>query len=175
MIFQPVFSIPNIYIMAPSKQTKTAKNKTAKKTKVKTNPKKGSKTKTKTKKTTNTQKANKNAIVLVYADWCPHCQTMKPEWNEMKNRLGANIETIEIEDSDFDKDTKIRELEDRKLKGEHLEIFGYPTMFKIQNGRADYYGGNRTADAMTEWAKSRVGGYIKSKVRTTNRSITSKR
>lgn len=163
--------------MAPSKQTKAAKNKTAKKTKVKTNSKKGSKTKTKTKtkKRTNTQNANKNAIVLVYADWCGHCNQMKPEWNEMKNRLGANIETIEIEDSDFDKEMKIRELEDRKLKGEKLEILGYPTMFKIQNGRADYYGGNRTADAMTEWAKSRVGGYIKSKVRTTNRSITSKR
>lgn len=162
--------------MAPVKQTKTAKNKTAKnnkKSKAKSNKKKESKTKTR--KRTNTQKANKNAIVLVYADWCPHCQTMKPEWNEMKNRLGANIETIEIEDSDFDKDMKIREIEDSKLNGEHLEIFGYPTMFKIHNGRADYYGGNITVDAMTEWANSRVGGYIKSKVRTTNRSIRSKR
>ena len=100
---------------------------------------------------------------------------MKPEWNEMKNRLGANIETIEIEDSDFDKDMKIRDIEDRKLNGEQLEIRGYPTMFKIHNGRADYYGGNRTVDAMTEWANSRDGGYIKSKIRTTNRSIRSKR
>ena len=162
--------------MAPVKQTKTAKNKTAKnnkKSKAKTNKKKESKSKTK--KRTNTQKVNKNAIVLVYADWCPHCQTMKPEWNEMKNRLGANIETIEIEDSDFDKDDKIRDIQDRELNGEQLEIFGYPTMFKIQNGRADYYGGNRTADAMTEWANTHTGGYIKSKIRTTNRSIRSKR
>lgn len=162
--------------MAPSKQNKPSNNKTAKnnkKSKAKSNKKKGSKTKTK--KRTNTQMAKKNAIVLVYADWCPHCRTMKPEWNEMKNRLGANIETIEIEDSDFDKDDKIRDIQDRELNGEQLEIFGYPTMFKIQNGRADYYGGNRTADAMTEWANARTGGYIKSKIRTTNRSIRSKR
>jgi len=162
--------------MAPSKQNKPTNNKTAKnnkKSKAKSNKKKGSKTKTK--KRTNTQKENKNAIVLVYADWCTYCRQMKPEWNEMKNRLGANIETIEIEDSDFDKDMKIRDIEDRKLNGEQLEIRGYPTMFKIHNGRADYYGGNRTVDAMTEWANSRVGGYIKSKIRTTNRSIRSKR
>ena len=162
--------------MAPVKQTKPAKNKTAKnnkKSKAKSNKKKGSKTKTK--KRTNTQKENKNAIVLVYADWCTYCRQMKPEWNEMKNRLGANIETIEIEDSDFDKDMKIRDIEDRKLNGEQLEIRGYPTMFKIHNGRADYYDGNRTVDAMTEWANYRVGGYIKSKIRTTNRSIRSKR
>jgi len=162
--------------MAPVKQTKPTNNKTAKnnkKSKAKSNKKKGSKTKTK--KRTNTQKENKNAIVLVYADWCTYCRQMKPEWNEMKNRLGANIETIEIEDSDFDKDMKIRDIEDRKLNGEQLEILGYPTMFKIHNGRADYYGGNRTVDAMTEWANSRDGGYIKSKIRTTNRSIRSKR
>ena len=161
--------------MAPVKQTKTAKNKTAKnnkKSKAKTNKKKGSKSKTK--KRTNTQKVNKNAIVLVYADWCSYCNQMKPEWNEMKNRLGANIETIEIEDSDFDKDTKIRDIQDRELNGEPLEILGYPTMFKIQNGRADYYGGNRTADAMTEWPNTRTGGYIKSKIRKSNRSIRSK-
>ena len=57
-------------------------------------------------------------MFLVYADWCTYCRQMKPEWNEMKNRLGANIETIEIEDSDFDKDMKIRDIEDRKLNGE---------------------------------------------------------
>lgn len=105
--------------MAPSKQNKPTNNKTAKnnkKSKAKSNKKKGSKTKTK--KRTNTQKENKNAIVLVYADWCTYCRQMKPEWNEMKNRLGANIETIEIEDSDFDKDMKIRDIEDRKLNGE---------------------------------------------------------
>lgn len=163
--------------MAPTKSTKqnksikrknTKKNKTAK---ANTKPKSNTKPKTKTKRTKPQQKSQ---LVLVYADWCPHCQTMKPEWNEMKNRLGADVETMEIEDSDFDKDMKLKTLEEQKLNGEHLEIYGYPTLFKIQNGRADYYGGNRTADAMTEWAKTTYGGYIKSKLRASNRSIRSK-
>tara|TARA_B110000285_G_scaffold172148_1_gene192794 strand:+ start:3979 stop:4482 length:504 start_codon:yes stop_codon:yes gene_type:complete len=164
--------------MAPVKPTKTAKNKTAKnktakksrKTKAKSNNKKESKNK----KRTNTQNVNKNAIVLVYADWCTYCKQMKPEWNEMKTRLGANMETIEIEDSDFDKDQKIRDIEEHKLNGEQLEIFGYPTMFKIHNGHVDYYGGSRTLDAMTEWATTTKGGYIKSKLKAANRSIRHK-
>ena len=162
--------------MAPVKPTKTAKKKTAKnktakksrKTKAKSNNKKESKNKTKKPTTTQT------AIVLVYADWCTHCNAMKPDWNNMKNRLGANMDTIEIEDSDFDKDQKIRDIEEHKLNGEHLDILGYPTMFKIHNGHVDYYGGSRTLDAMTEWATTTKGGYIKSKLKATNRSIRHK-
>ena len=166
--------------MAPAK-TKSDKRKTAKNTKGKPAKKKEIKTKksnkTKKEKKTKQEKKTKDesTIVLMYANWCPHCQTMKPEWNEMKNRLGMDIETIEIEDSDFDKDTKIRDIEDNKLKGEHIEIMGYPTMFKVHNGHTDYYGGSRTASEMIKWAKSHKGGYVKSKIRAVNRSIRSKR
>ena len=165
--------------MAPAKNT-TSKKKSTKNTKATPAKKKENKTK-KTNKTKKAKKSNKkktkdeSTIVLVYANWCPHCQTMKPEWNEMKNRLGMDIETIEIEDSDFDKDTKIRDIEDNKLKGEHIEIMGYPTMFKVHNGHTDYYGGSRTASEMIKWAKSHKGGYVKSKIRAVNRSIRSKR
>ena len=148
--------------MAPAK-TKSSKNKTAKNSKGKPVKKGTDKTKPakkKTKKVTSKKTKDESTIVLVYANWCPHCQTMKPEWNEMKNRLGMDIETIEIEDSDFDKDMKIRDIEDNKLNGEHIEIVGYPTMFKVHNGHADYYGGSRTASDMITWAKSHKGGYV---------------
>ena len=165
--------------MAPAKNT-TTKKKSTKNTKATPVKKKANKTK-KENKTKKAKKSNKkktkdeSTIVLIYANWCPHCQTMKPEWNEMKNRLGMDIETIEIEDSDFDKDMKIRDIEDNKLKGEHIEIMGYPTMFKVHNGHTDYYNGSRNASDMITWAKSHNGGYVKSKIRAANRSIRSKR
>jgi len=159
--------------MAPAKNT-TSKTKSTKNTKATPVKKKANKTKKATKSNKKKTK-DESTIVLIYANWCPHCQTMKPEWNEMKNRLGMDIETIEIEDSDFDKDTKIRDIEDNKLKGEHIEIMGYPTMFKVHNGHTDYYGGSRTASEMIKWAKSHNGGYVKSKIKKTNRSIRSKR
>jgi len=159
--------------MAPAKNT-TSKKKSNKNTKATPVKKKANKTKKATKSNKKKTK-DESTIVLIYANWCPHCQTMKPEWNEMKNRLGMDIETIEIEDSDFDKDTKIRDIEDNKLKGEHIEIMGYPTMFKVHNGNADYYNGSRTASEMINWAKAHNGGYVKSKIKKTNRSIRSKR
>lgn len=161
--------------MAPAK-TKPSKNKTAKNSKGKPVKKGTDKTKpakNKTKKVTPKKNKDKCTIVLVYANWCTHCQRMKPQWDEMKNRLGMDIETIEIEDSDFDKDMKIRDI-DNKLNGEHIDVVGYPTMFKVHNGHADYYGGSRTASDMITWAKSHKGGYVKSKIRATNRSIRSK-
>lgn len=158
--------------MAQSKN-KSSKNKSSKNTKATPAKKNGNKTKKSTKsikKKTN----DESTIVFVYANWCSHCRDMKPEWNEMKNRLGMDIETIEIEDSDFDRDMKIRNIEDNKLKGEQIDIIGYPTMFKVYNGHADYYGGSRTASEMLKWAKSYKGGYVKSKIRAVNRSIRSK-
>mgnify|MGYP001191913568 CR=1 FL=1 len=158
--------------MAQSKN-KSSKNKSSKNTKATPAKKNGNKTKKSTK--SNKKKTNdESTIVFVYANWCSHCRDMKPEWNEMKNRLGMDIETIEIEDSDFDRDMKIRNIEDNKLKGEQVNIIGYPTMFKVHNGHADYYGGSRTANEMLKWAKSYKGGYIKSKIRAVNRSIRSK-
>ena len=33
------------------------------------------------------RKNEKPKLVLIYADWCIHCQTLKPQWNEMKAQL----------------------------------------------------------------------------------------
>lgn len=159
--------------MAQAKN-KTPKKKTNKKTKVAPVKNNNTTKKTTTKKNTPKKPKGKTTVVLVYANWCHHCQTMKPEWNEMKNRIGTDIETIEIEDSDFDKDMKLQDIKNSILNGEHVNIIGYPTMFKIQNGHADYYGGSRNASDMINWAKSYTGGYVKSKIKAMNRSIRSK-
>ena len=152
-----------------TKKTKSIKSKQAKSKSIKKRPN------SKTVKTAKPLPEPEDTIVLIYANWCPHCQSMKPQWNELKNQLGSTIETIEIEDSDFDKDIKLRNIENNKLNGEKIEVYGYPTMFKIKDGRADYYGGNRTASEMYSWVKGNIsGGYSKSKIRKSNFSIKSK-
>ena len=140
---------------------------------IKTPKSKGSKSKTAKSKKSLPKK--EDAVVLIYANWCPHCQTMKPEWNEMKNRLSSGIEIIEIEDSDFDKDIKISNIENTKLNGEKIEVYGYPTMLKIHGGRADYYSGSRNSTDMYNWVKNTIGGYSKSKIRKQNRSKSIKK
>ena len=152
-----------------SKKTKSIKSKQSKSKSIKKSPK------NKTIKTVKPLSEPEDTVVLIYANWCPHCQAMKPEWNELKNQLGSTAETIEIEDSDFDKDIKLHNIENQKLNGDKIQIYGYPTMFKIHNGHADYYGGNRTATEMYNWVKGNIsGGYSKSKIRKSNLSIKSK-
>jgi thiol-disulfide isomerase/thioredoxin len=84
----------------------------------------------------------------VYANWCGHCQHLKPEWKALKKSLSnARVKFIEIEESEsakrahFEKKNKIQ-----------LDVNGFPTIFKIHTNKpVEYYTGPRTADAMRAW------------------------
>ncbi len=154
-------------------QSKTSKKSLSK-------PEKTVKNKTRTKGKGKKSKSNKKlpaheekSVVLIYANWCPHCVSMKPEWDNMKSKLHNNIEVIEIEDSDFDKEVKLHNIQNNKLHNEELEVLGYPTMIKIQGGRAFYYDGDRISDKMYEWinAPTKKGGYKIKSIRKNNKSI----
>lgn len=90
-------------------------------------------------------------IGLIHASWCGHCQMLLPEWKKMKASMrGANYNYLEIEDSDPHKDRKIA-LVNSRLKGDKLAVNGYPTIYKVHNGKLEYYQGERTAHAMQKW------------------------
>jgi len=109
------------------------------------------------KKTLKNYKKPKMIIGLVYANWCGHCQALKPEWKKMKNNLKSskiknNHQFVEIEDSDIQKNHKMNQINTRLKKGEKLNVQGYPTIFKIKSGNLEYYKGGRTSDEMGNWA-----------------------
>jgi len=96
-------------------------------------------------------------IGLIYANWCGHCQALKPEWNKMKHNVMKTpsykkgfYRFIEIEDSDNDRDSKINDINSR-LTGEKLAANGYPTIFKIHGGNLQYFNGNRTSSELQSW------------------------
>jgi len=108
----------------------------------------------------NTKKKYSNPIVtvgLIYANWCGHCQALKPEWKKMKYNIMKTpsykkgmYKFIEIEDSDKMKDQKINNM-NSYLKGEKLTANGYPTIFKIKGGKLQYYTNDRTAPELQNW------------------------
>jgi thiol-disulfide isomerase/thioredoxin len=86
-------------------------------------------------------------IILYYANWCPHCQTMKPEWNKftdkLKNNKSVNVAEVESEFMD-------------SISPEHKNnMQGYPTIVGCNQGKkiADY-NGPRTSDDMIKFANS---------------------
>jgi thiol-disulfide isomerase/thioredoxin len=91
----------------------------------------------------------KTIIGKIYANWCGHCQALKPEWNKMKSLIkkDANIEIVEIEENENEKLNKLKE------RFPQLQINGYPTVFKIHpNKQIEYYTGNRLSFDMKKWA-----------------------
>lgn len=90
----------------------------------------------------------KTIIGKIYANWCGHCQSLKPEWNKMKSLIkkDANIQIVEIEENENDK------LNQLKKRYPHIQINGYPTIFKIPpNKQIEYYTGDRLAFDMKKW------------------------
>jgi thiol-disulfide isomerase/thioredoxin len=98
----------------------------------------------------NTRKRKSNIIVCkVYADWCGACTAAKPEWDKMTKKLHKkkNVNVFEIEEKQIE--PKLKELE--KAHNVKIDVTGYPTIFKISNGKLSYYEKERSADKMSEW------------------------
>jgi thiol-disulfide isomerase/thioredoxin len=93
-------------------------------------------------------------VGLIYANWCGHCQQLRPHWDKMKQNidrvlLRQNGEIIELEDSDPGRTEKMRQIHP------DLDVAGYPTIFKVtKDGKLHMYDGERIATKLTEWAIS---------------------
>jgi thiol-disulfide isomerase/thioredoxin len=112
-------------------------------------------------------------IGLIYANWCGHCQQLKPTWDKLKkhitNNYNKDFTIVEIEADQPDKSEQITKLE-QHLDGKKIETDGYPTIIKLMGGKVDYYGGNREFADLDAWVttgglavKDSVGGYNVSK------------
>lgn len=110
-----------------------------------------------------TRKNDKNPTKIIgkiYANWCGHCNALKPHWEKMKSDLKNNpIEIVEIEDSEVARLTAFK-------KKHGIQINGYPTIFKIL-GKVEYYNGPRDAKSIKQWALLNAikGGKMRSKRR----------
>ncbi len=108
-------------------------------------------------------------IGRIHADWCMHCTSLKKEWDKMKKDLqfafGRSIKKTDLSYYDFE------DSEQRKQQGHFIEkeiddynaMFlansdvklaihgGFPTIFKLLDGKIEYYEGNRDAKSMISW------------------------
>lgn len=86
---------------------------------------------------------NGNWLVLYYANWCGHCQHMKPEWEKTVNNLKNN------------KNLNIAEVESESMQhmNPKVEIMGFPSLKMYNNGKQQAeFEGQRTADVIEEFA-----------------------
>lgn len=87
-------------------------------------------------------------LVLAYADWCGHCQSFKPAWNQFKAKYGKVLDIREI---NADKDKKIME---------HMQIKGFPTVILLHNGTRHEFDGQRNIQNLERFVKGVVNPHL---------------
>jgi thiol-disulfide isomerase/thioredoxin len=98
----------------------------------------------------------KTCFLLLYADWCGHCQEFKPVWknihSEMKNELGGlNTIMAQIEEKELNKiNNKPKFMKD---------ILGFPTIRIVDtNGFNDYEGERKKEPIKKRMRQKKKGG-----------------
>jgi thiol-disulfide isomerase/thioredoxin len=103
-------------------------------------------------------------MVLYYADWCGHCQTMKPEWQKVVSKFSGNqaVNVAEVESTLIDK------------LAHKPQVQGFPTIKMYQSGNeVAQFQDERVADKMEKFALSNSSKHSKRHVthhRITHRS-----
>jgi thiol-disulfide isomerase/thioredoxin len=91
----------------------------------------------------------------IYADWCGYCQMMQDDWDNLKRDLGENKKIEFVDDIEQKNETvRVNDVNEKYLKKSPLKLSlqgGYPTIFKIKNGKISYFNGERRYDAMKRW------------------------
>lgn len=108
-------------------------------------------------------------VVKIYASWCPACIMMEDEWKKLETMLKgkSNIKVVSIEQKE---EKKLKDF-NKKLKMP-LEIDGYPTIAKIEDGEINYYSGFRTSEPMYNWVTNES---VETKKNKTKKNKTKKR
>ena len=85
---------------------------------------------------------NKVNVMKFYADWCGHCTTFKPIWDEVKNSLQSS----KISFKEFNADIHKRELE-------HYDVHSFPTILIENNGDIVKYTDQRNVKSLKSFIK----------------------
>jgi thiol-disulfide isomerase/thioredoxin len=94
---------------------------------------------------------SRGTFTLYYADWCPHCKTIKPVFRDF---MGDGTLTVN------DAPIKVRMVEEKRIqKGVDPAIQGYPTLlYSDASGKTVEFSGPRTPDGFMEFLKGVVLG-----------------
>jgi thiol-disulfide isomerase/thioredoxin len=98
------------------------------------------------------KKNNKICIVLVFAEWCGHCQALRPTWDDMVEQLDDNKYDV-VEINSDNQEEGIQSLKN-KYEVDDIDVSGYPTIGSIKNKKFTNYNGGRNIKDLLKWTKT---------------------
>ncbi len=92
---------------------------------------------------------NTAELMFFYADWCPHCKSAKPIWNDLKSEYeNKTINGYKIIFTEVDCSEESSEVE--KLMNQY-NVEGYPTIKLIKDGQVIEYDAKPSKDTLTKF------------------------
>lgn len=92
---------------------------------------------------------NEAEILFFYADWCPHCKTAKPIWNDLKSEYqNKTIHGYRVIFTEINCSEESAEVE--KLMNQY-NVEGYPTIKLLKDGQVIEYDAKPSRDTLTQF------------------------
>jgi len=90
-----------------------------------------------------TFKGNHENVTVTYyfMEGCPHCRSMKPEWEKFKSLANGSNGTIVAKEVSADDDNG-------EITKANPKVSGFPTIHISKNGKVEEYNGKREASAI---------------------------
>jgi thiol-disulfide isomerase/thioredoxin len=107
-------------------------------------------------------------IVLVWASWCPHCVSMKSDWELLKKHVANKANVIEIESSNLDKIKHQRKMLFKSLYSDPQRV-QFPMIKMFQDNRGVEYDGERSFATMKKTVNKHYKKTPKSKKTTAHK------
>ena len=88
-------------------------------------------------------------LLFFYVDWCPHCKTAKPAWNDLKAEYeNKTINGYKVIFTDIDCTNETAEV---SLLMDKYKIEGYPTIKLLKDGQVIEYDAKPTKDTLIQF------------------------
>lgn len=107
---------------------------------------------------------HKKPIIIgrIHAKWCGHCKTLDPKWKKMVGNIKNGVKNGKYRKDPDVVDMESHDISQGKLKkfnydnkeyfgGNEISFDGFPTLFKVKDGKIEYYGGEREPAHMEKW------------------------
>ena len=82
---------------------------------------------------------------MVYADWCPHCQAVKPMMTQLRSTIGQKLKGKNVSIELLDGESK------SPMLSQLPEVKGFPTFFLKKGGDVTEYKGPRDETSILDF------------------------
>jgi len=95
------------------------------------------------------ESSNEAELLFFFADWCPHCKTAKPIWNDLKSEYqNKTINGYHIVFTEVNCSEETAEVE--KMMNQY-NVEGYPTIKLLKDGQIIEYDAKPSKDTLTQF------------------------